>query len=125
METRTAELMLTAGSRRKQLRMPARFVLAVAQSHQGIYETSQHLADLIGADPKDIIFTSGATESNNMALKGVARFHKEKRRHIITTQTVSRGNMLSPTNVSLNNAYIEIGAQMCSRLLQEASRRGL
>ncbi|KZT02301.1 cysteine desulfurase NFS1 [Laetiporus sulphureus 93-53] len=46
-----------------------------------------NIADLIGADPKDIIFTSGATESNNMAIKGVARFHKDKKRHIITTQT--------------------------------------
>lgn len=49
----------------------------------------QQIADLIGADPKDIVFTSGATESNNMSIKGVARFHKEKKRHIITTQTVS------------------------------------
>jgi cysteine desulfurase len=49
----------------------------------------QHVADLIGADPKDIIFTSGATESNNLSIKGVAHFHKEKKRHIITTQTVS------------------------------------
>ena len=48
----------------------------------------QHVADLIGADPKDIVFTSGATETNNMAIKGVARFHKEKKKHIITTQTV-------------------------------------
>lgn len=48
----------------------------------------QHIADLIGADPKDIVFTSGATETNNMSVKGVARFHKEKKRHIITTQTV-------------------------------------
>ncbi len=48
----------------------------------------QHVADLIGADPKDIIFTSGATESNNLSIKGVARFHKEKKRHVITTQTV-------------------------------------
>jgi cysteine desulfurase len=51
----------------------------------------QNIADLIGADPKDIVFTSGATESNNMSIKGVARFHKEKRRHVITTQTVSWG----------------------------------
>jgi cysteine sulfinate desulfinase/cysteine desulfurase-like protein len=43
---------------------------------------------MIGADAKDIIFTSGATETNNMSIKGVARFHKEKKRHIITTQTV-------------------------------------
>lgn len=48
----------------------------------------QHVADLIGADPKDIVFTSGATETNNMAIKGIARFHKDKKKHIITTQTV-------------------------------------
>jgi cysteine sulfinate desulfinase/cysteine desulfurase-like protein len=48
----------------------------------------QHITDLIGAEPKDVVFTSGATESNNMSIKGVARFHKEKKRHVITTQTV-------------------------------------
>uniref|UniRef100_A0A803XYQ9 cysteine desulfurase n=1 Tax=Meleagris gallopavo TaxID=9103 RepID=A0A803XYQ9_MELGA len=45
------------------------------------------VADLIGADPREIIFTSGATESNNMAIKGVARFYKSRKKHIITTQT--------------------------------------
>jgi cysteine desulfurase len=45
------------------------------------------VANLIGADPKEIIFTSGATESNNMAIKGVAGFYKDKKKHIITTQT--------------------------------------
>ena len=34
------------------------------------------MADLIGADPKEIVFTSGATESNNMAIKGVVHFYK-------------------------------------------------
>lgn len=47
----------------------------------------KHVADVIGADAKEIIFTSGATESNNMAIKGVARFYKNTKKHIITTQT--------------------------------------
>lgn len=45
------------------------------------------LAALVGADAKEILFTSGATESNNMAVKGVANFLSGKKKHIITTQT--------------------------------------
>eukprot|EP01104_Vermistella_antarctica_P006876 TRINITY_DN1756_c0_g1_i1.p1 TRINITY_DN1756_c0_g1~~TRINITY_DN1756_c0_g1_i1.p1 ORF type:complete len:482 (+),score=121.25 TRINITY_DN1756_c0_g1_i1:159-1604(+) len=45
------------------------------------------VADLIGADPLEVVFTSGATESNNIAIKGVSRFYSEKKKHIITTQT--------------------------------------
>lgn len=44
-------------------------------------------ADLIGADPKEIVFTSGATESNNMAVKGVGRFYRGKKSHVITLVT--------------------------------------
>jgi len=47
----------------------------------------EQVADLIGADAKEIIFTSGATESNNIAIKGVAHFYKDKKNHIITIQT--------------------------------------
>jgi len=47
----------------------------------------EQVASLVGADSKEIVFTSGATESNNMAIKGIAHFYGEKKRHIITTQT--------------------------------------
>lgn len=59
------------------------------ESEKGVEQAREHIANLIGADPKEIIFTSGATESNNMSLKGVARFfgRSGKKKHIITTQT--------------------------------------
>ncbi|CAG9862709.1 unnamed protein product [Phyllotreta striolata] len=57
------------------------------ETESAVEEARKHIADLIGADPKEIIFTSGATESNNIAIKGVGRFYKDKKKHIITTQT--------------------------------------
>jgi cysteine desulfurase len=47
----------------------------------------EHVAQLIGADPREIVFTSGATESNNLAIKGAALFNKAKGRHLITLKT--------------------------------------
>jgi cysteine desulfurase len=55
-------------------------------SANAIENARSQVADLIGADPKEIIFTSGATESNNMVLKGLAKFYGKERKHIITTQ---------------------------------------
>ena len=59
------------------------------ETDKAVEEARTHIANLIGADPKEIIFTSGATESNNMSIKGVARFFKRsgKKNHIITCQT--------------------------------------
>ncbi|KAG8895606.1 cysteine desulfurase [Tulasnella sp. 403] len=57
------------------------------EAEEAVDTARKHVADLIGADAKDIVFTSGATESNNMVIKGVARFYKEKKNHIITVQT--------------------------------------
>ncbi|XP_057660370.1 cysteine desulfurase, mitochondrial [Diorhabda carinulata] len=57
------------------------------ETEAAVENARELVANIIGADPKEIIFTSGATESNNIAIKGVARFYKEKKKHIITTQT--------------------------------------
>ncbi|RYC59284.1 hypothetical protein CHU98_g6940 [Xylaria longipes] len=59
------------------------------ESEKAVEEAREHVANLIGADSKEIIFTSGATESNNMSIKGVARFfgRSGKKKHIITSQT--------------------------------------
>uniref|UniRef100_A0ACB8F645 Cysteine desulfurase n=1 Tax=Sphaerodactylus townsendi TaxID=933632 RepID=A0ACB8F645_9SAUR len=57
------------------------------ESESAMEKARQQVASIIEADPREIIFTSGATESNNIAIKGVARFYKSRKKHIITTQT--------------------------------------
>ncbi len=57
------------------------------KSEELIEIARKQVAELIGADAKEIIFTSGATESNNLAIKGVAKFYGESKNHIITIAT--------------------------------------
>merc|ERR1712062_906270 len=57
------------------------------ESETAMEKAREQIADLLGADAKEIIFTSGATESNNLSVKGVGRFYKSKKNHVITTQT--------------------------------------
>ncbi|MBM3555827.1 MAG: aminotransferase class V-fold PLP-dependent enzyme, partial [Alphaproteobacteria bacterium] len=57
------------------------------EAEEGVEEARRQVAELIGADEKEIVYTSGATESNNLALKGVAHFYKDKRNHIVTLTT--------------------------------------
>ena len=54
---------------------------------EGVAQARQEVADLIGASPKEIVFTAGATESNNLAIKGVAEMYKERGNHIVTART--------------------------------------
>ena len=55
------------------------------RAEEAVEDARAEVAQLIGTDPKDIIFTSGATESNNLAIKGLAHFWKGQKKHIITT----------------------------------------
>ncbi len=57
------------------------------KAEEAVEKARKHIADLVNADSKEIVFTSGATESNNMAIKGVAHFYKNKGNHIITVCT--------------------------------------
>ncbi|MEL7443780.1 IscS subfamily cysteine desulfurase [Pseudoalteromonas sp. SS15] len=57
------------------------------QAEELVDQARNDIADLINADPREIVFTSGATESNNLAIKGAANFNKKKGKHIITVKT--------------------------------------
>src|SRR3954466_6302226 len=57
------------------------------KAEEGVEEARESVAALINADPKEIVWTSGATEGNNLAIKGAAQFYKTKGKHLITQKT--------------------------------------
>jgi len=57
------------------------------EAEAAVEKAREQVASLIGADPREIVWTSGATESNNLAIKGAAQFYKTRGKHIITVKT--------------------------------------
>ena len=56
------------------------------KAEEAVETARRQVADLLGADPREIVWTSGATESDNLAIKGVAHFYQKKGKHIITSK---------------------------------------
>jgi cysteine desulfurase len=57
------------------------------EAEEAVEKAREQVAALVGADPREIVWTSGATESNNLAIKGAAQFYKTRGKHIITVKT--------------------------------------
>jgi cysteine desulfurase len=62
-------------------------------AEQAVEDAREQVAALVNADPREIVWTSGATESINLALKGVAHFYKDKGRHLITVKTEHKATL--------------------------------
>ncbi|HKK14180.1 MAG TPA: aminotransferase class V-fold PLP-dependent enzyme, partial [Gammaproteobacteria bacterium] len=57
------------------------------RAEEAVERARADVAALVGADPREIIWTSGATESDNLAIKGAAHFYQKKGRHLVTVKT--------------------------------------
>ena len=76
------------------MKMDGQFGNPASRSHyygwtaeSAVSEARKHVADLVNADPREIVWTSGATESDNLAIKGAAHFYQKKGKHVITVKT--------------------------------------
>ena len=63
------------------------------EAEQAVEEAREQVAKLVNADPREIIWTSGATEATNLAIKGAAHFYKDKGRHLVTVKTEHKATL--------------------------------
>jgi len=82
------------------------------KAEEAVEEARGHVAALINADPKEIVWTSGATEGNNLAIKGAANFYKTKGKHIITQKTEHKAVLDTCRELERHGfevTYLEVG----------------
>lgn len=94
------------------------------EAEAAVEEARKHIADLVGANPKEIVFTSGATESDNLAIKGVAHFYNRDGR--VTPDTLEQAILPDTRLVSVMSANNETGViQDIASLAEIAARKNI
>jgi len=81
------------------------------ESEAAVEEAREQVADLVNCDAKEIVWTSGATESINLAVKGAAQFYKEKGRHLITVKTEHKATLDTTRELERNGfevTYLDV-----------------
>lgn len=76
------------------------------EAEEAVEIARAQIGSIIGADPREVIFTSGATESNNIAIKGVMRFHKDRRNHMITLVTEHKCVLESARHLEMDGVEV-------------------
>src|ERR1700726_4456904 len=95
------------------------------QAEEAVEKSRKQIADLVGATAKEIVFTSGATESDNLALKGVAEMYAEKGNHIITAATEHKAILdtckrLEKAGIRVTYLPVQANGLIDLQMLQEA-----
>ncbi|HTT12878.1 MAG TPA: IscS subfamily cysteine desulfurase [Burkholderiaceae bacterium] len=97
------------------------------EAEKAVEEAREHVAALVNADPREIIWTSGATEAINLALKGAAHFYRDKGRHLVTVKTEHKATLDTMRELEREGfevTYLDVGPDGLLDLAQlEASLR--
>ena len=82
------------------------------EAEKAVEEARTHVAALVNCDPKEIVWTSGATESINLALKGAAHFYKDKGKHLVTVRTEHKATLDTMRELERDGfevTYLDVG----------------
>jgi cysteine desulfurase len=97
------------------------------EAEAAVEQAREHVAALIGADPREIVWTSGATESNNLAIKGAAQFYKSRGKHLITVKTEHKAVLdtmreLERQGFEVTYLDVQVDGLLCMDALKAAIR---
>ena len=97
------------------------------EAEKAVEEAREHVAALVNADPREFIWTSGATEAINLALKGAAHFYRDKGKHLVTVKTEHKATLDTTRELEREGfavTYLDVGSDGMLDLAQlEASLR--